>query len=89
MNSVDKYPKFLKCNDVSANWNKYLPRPWVKNEIVRVANESEQYPHPSSDITIEDFRKQFVVVYRKDDEGKYTKKQTASWRHFSLINNKI
>jgi hypothetical protein len=87
--SIDKYPKFLKCNEIIKRWgwNKYLPKPWVIGELVKVAPEEEQHSHPivgSSDAV---FRRQYVVVYRKDNYGKFTLRQTAEWRQFDLLTN--
>jgi hypothetical protein len=90
--SIDKYPKFLKCNDIikKCSWNKYLPHPWVSGELVKVASEDEQHSHPCVGSSDEFFRRRYIVVYRKDDNGKFTIKQTAEWRQFDLLtNNKV
>lgn len=81
-------PKFLKCGKIvnQFNWNKYLPRPWVSGELVKVASEEEQHSSVGSSDTV--FRKQYVVVYRRDDNGKFTIKQTAEWKQFDFINKK-
>lgn len=88
--SIDKYPKFLKCNDIikSWTWNKYLSRPWKIGELVKVAPENEQHSHPHIGNSDEVFRRQYIVVYRKDDNGKFTIKQTAEWIQFDLLTNK-
>ena len=31
------------------------------------------------------FRSKYVVVYRKDDNGKFTLKYTESWKSFDLL----
>lgn len=87
--SIDKYPKFLKCNETikGCGWNKYLPRPWVIGELVKVAPEEEQHSHPSVGSSDAVFRRQYIVVYRKDENGKFTIKQTAEWRQFDLLTN--
>ena len=86
--SIDKYPKFLKCNDVvkGQNWNKFLLRPWVPGEIVKVAPENEQHSHPAVSTSDKIFRSRYVVVYRRNDEGKFTIKYTARWKQFDFIN---
>jgi hypothetical protein len=87
---IDKYPKFLKCNNIIKDWrwNSYLLKPWVIGEIVKVAPESEQHSHPYAGIEDAVFRKQYIVVYRKDDNRKFTIKQTALWKQFDLLNAK-
>ena len=55
--------------------------------MVKVAPQNEQHPHPLVKISDEDFRRQYIVVYRKDDNGKFTVKQTAEWIQFDFINN--
>ena len=44
--SKEKLPKFLKVNNFlpSKAWNKYLPKPYVLGEIVKVAPWEEQVP---------------------------------------------
>lgn len=87
---VKEYPKFLKCNDIVKywTWNKYLPIPWKIGELVKVAPESEQHSSKYVGSNDSTFRKIYVVVYRKDKNGKFTIKQTAEWRQFNLINSK-
>lgn len=86
---IDEYPKFLKCNETikTCNWNKYLLRPWVIGELVKVASEEEQHSHPKVGSSDDVFRRKYVVVYRKDDNGKFTIKHTAEWRQFDLLTN--
>lgn len=86
--SIDKYPKFLKCNEVVKNrtWNKSLPRPWVVGELVKVAPENEQHSNPIVGTPDKEFRAQYIVVYRRDEHNKFTIKQTAEWRQFDFIN---
>ena len=86
-NSIKAYPKFLKCNEIVKGWtwNKYLTNPWKIGELVKVAPESEQHSSPYVGSKDEVFRKTYVVVYRKDENGELTKKQTAEWRQFDLI----
>lgn len=87
MKQPNKYPKFLKCNDVvkSWSWNKYLPMPWEPGELVKVAPEEEQHSHPLVGSSDEKFRQRYVVVYRKDKKGKFTVKNTAEWLQFDNL----
>ena len=87
---INKYPKFLKVNDVAPkeSWNKYLPKPWVEGEVVRVAPAEEQVSSPSVGTPTEIWRKQYVKVIRKDDEGKWTLKHVHEWKTFELLTNK-
>ena len=94
--SKEKLPKFLVVNDVpeKASHNKHLLKPYKKGEMVKVAPFEEQvrcdkyddvfkYFKPNNDP--EYFRKRYVVVYRKDDNGKFTLKYTESWKSFNLL----
>lgn len=85
--NIKKYPKYLKVTDIvnSWSWNKYLPIPWKQGELVKVAPEGEQ--HSSKYVNSPDkvFRKGYVVIYRKDAEGKFTIRQTGEWRQFELL----
>ena len=85
----EKLPKFLVVNAEAPSkpWNKYLLKPYEKGEIVKVAPFEEQVSHPSVDSTPdpEQFRKRYVVVYRKDEEGKWTLKYTQGWESFDLL----
>lgn len=87
MKQPSKYPKFLKCNEVVKgwSWNKYLLMPWEPGELVKVAPEDEQHSYPLVNSSDEKFRKRFVVVYRKDKEGKFTAKNTAVWEQFDIL----
>lgn len=87
MKPIDKYPKFLRCNGTikGCKWNNYLLKPWVEGELVKVAPEEEQKPHPSSDMSISSFRRQYIVIYRKNEEGKFSLRYTESWKQFDLL----
>lgn len=87
MKKPSKYPKFLKCNEVVKgwNWNKYLPMPWRPGELVKVAPEDEQHSHPFVNSSDDKFRKSFVVVCRKDKDGKFSVKNTAEWGQFDIL----
>ena len=86
-NNIKMYPKFLKCNEIVQGWtwNKYLTMPWKTGEFVKVANEDEQHSSQYVGTKDEKFRKEYVVIYRKDETGKFTKRQTGEWRQFELI----
>lgn len=87
MKKPEKYPKFLKCNQIVKgwSWNKYLPKPWEVGELVKVAPESEQHSCPEVGSPDDKFRKTYVVVYRKDAQGKFTIKNTAEWNQFDVL----
>ena len=101
ISSKEKLPKFLKVNNFlpSKAWNKYLPKPYVLGEIVKVAPWEEQvpsefmknilkYPELVND-EVEHFHERYVVVYRKDDNGQWTRKNTDSWAAFELLSTTI
>lgn len=94
----EKLPKFLVVNGEpeSTPYNKHLLKPWKKGEVVKVVSFEEQVPNrkhqdmfkytePMSD---EDFRKRYVKVIRKDDEGKWSLVYTEGWKSFDLLTNK-
>lgn len=99
--SEEKLPKFLRVNNFmpSMSVNKHLQKPYVLGEIVKVAPWNEQIPskfvnemskYPESvDNDINHFHKRYVVVYRKDDEGKWSIKNTTSWNAFELLSKPI
>ena len=72
-----KLPKFLVCNEIPErdwSWNKHLPKPWTKGEIVKVQPAETQKHDPTYDhihprvkpYTDEEFRERFVRIIRKD-----------------------
>lgn len=81
----ENLPKFLVVNAEAPSkpWNKYLLKPYEKGEIVKVAPFEEQVSSVGS--TAELFRKRYVVVYRKDDEGKWMLKYSQGWESFDLL----
>lgn len=83
-------PKFLIVNDVpeKQSYNKYLLKPWAKGELVKVAPIEEQVSSPFAGTPTEQFRKRYVKVIRKDDNGKWTLVYTADWKYFELLKNK-
>lgn len=88
MNQPTKYPKYLRCNaEVKTwSWNKYLPKPWTAGEVVKVADETEQHSSPYVGTPDKEFRRQYVVVYRKDKDGKFTVRNVAEWRQLTPLN---
>ena len=82
------WPKFLKVNGTpeKQTFNKYLLKPWKKGEIVKVVSWDEQ--KSSVGETDLDYRKQYVSVMRKDNNGAWTLKYTWSWGIFDPIMNK-
>lgn len=83
----EKLPKFLVVNAEAPSkpWNKYLLKPYEKGEIVKVAPFEEQVSSPSVGTEPEQFRKRYVVIYRKDEQGKWTLKYTQGWESFDLL----
>lgn len=92
----EKLPKFLMVNDIpeKRSWNKHLLKPYKKGEIVKVAPFEEQkgndafddqfrFVKPNNDPLR--FRQRYVVIYRKDDNGKFTLKYTEDWESFDLL----
>ena len=86
VNKTD-WPKFLKVNDVMerVSLNKYLLKPWKKGEIVKVVPYDEQ--KSSSSTPTEVFRKRYVNVIRKDEEGQWTLRYNWSWDIFEPLNS--
>ena len=82
-----EWPKFLRVNDFLKNvsWNKHLLKPWEKGELVKVLPISEQIP--STNMSVEHFRRKFVKVIRKDENGQWTLRYTWSWEIFEPLNN--
>lgn len=66
--------------------NKYLLKPWKKGEIVKVVPWDEQ--KSSVGETNFDYRKRYVSVIRKDDNGAWTLKYTWTWGIFDPMTNK-
>ena len=92
----DKLPKFLIVNDIpeKRTHNKYLVKPYRKGEIVKVAPFEEQRRNTKYDDWFKNielnndpnwFRERYVVIYRKDENGKFTLKYTESWESFDLL----
>ena len=81
----EKWPKFLRVNGEMkrVNFNKYLLKPWVKGEIVKVVPWDEYKKW----IETEEFqvRKRYVKVVRKDENGKWTLCYTWNWKIFEPL----
>lgn len=79
------------------SWNKYLPKPYQKGEIVKVAPFEEQVRNDKWDDTFKFvkpnndpiwFRNRYVVIYRKGEDGKFSHKCTEGWESFDLLTRK-
>lgn len=92
----EKLPKFLIVNGVpeTQSYNKYLIKPWKKGELVKVAPFEQQvrnskydhmfkYVEPETDPNY--FRKRYVRVIRKDENGEWTLNYCAGWENFDLL----
>lgn len=90
----DKLPKFLMVNNVpeQRTWNKYLLKPFHQGEIVKVASCEEQQAEAdwcSSQLSLNiDFSKKFIVVYRQDDNGKFTLRYVQDLSCFCSLQRK-
>ena len=81
----EKWPKFLRVNGEMerVNFNKYLLKPWVKGEIVKVTPWEEQ--KSSCGEVDAKFRKRYVNVLRKDKDGKFTLPYNWDWKIFEPL----
>lgn len=77
---IKKGPKILVVNEQpeKTNWNKYLPRPWKKGEIVKV--------HPNQGGISNN--RLYVRVIRKDDQGNWNIPHVTGWSFFNTIKAK-
>lgn len=79
-----EWPKFLRVSDLKrVPWNKYLLKPFEKGEIVKVLPINEQVP--TANITVEQFRRQFVRVLRKDENRQWNLRYTFVWEIFEPL----
>lgn len=85
VNKAD-WPKFLKVSGAveRLGYNRHLLRPWSPGEIVKVQPFEEQRSGVLSE-SVEKFRKRYVSVLRKTDDGSWTLKYTWSWNIFEKI----
>lgn len=94
----EKFPKFLRVNEFAAKLpcNKYLLHPWKEGELVKVVPFEQQvscdkydhmfkYVQPDNDSMR--FRKNYVKVLRKDQNGEWCLSYTSSWKNFDLLTN--
>lgn len=87
MTPMLKYcPKMLRVNHIpeQRSINKHLLKPWAAGEIVRVAPEQEQ-ENAAQQSTTPNFRKRYLVVYRRDENGKFTLRYVEPWESFDII----
>lgn len=92
------FPKFLVVNELpeKSSTNKYLPRPWKKGELVKVAPFSDQKCNGRYDDRFKfatspsptEFRKRFVKIIRKDDNGEWSLTHIAGWEIFNPLTKK-
>ena len=61
--------------DLYKSYNKYLPRPLVPGELVKIL--ANQYP--ASDLSKATFRKHYVRVARKSTDGKWSDVFVTTW----------
>lgn len=61
--------------DRMKSFNKYLLRPLVSGEIVRISHNQ----NPSTGISAEAFRKRYVRIVRKDDGGLWVLEFVTTW----------
>lgn len=89
-------PKMLVANSYlpSRNYNKYLPKPYIVGELVKVAPWEEQKRSTLFDEILNPlvinkdpkwFHEHYVVIYRKDEQGKWSIKNTMPWYAFELL----
>lgn len=88
VNSCKFIPKFLRVvSDIDKKFrvNKFFIRPLVPGEIVKVAPLEEQVPDKDSMTDVENFRKKYVVVYRKSSDGSWDFKCCFLRSHFEKL----
>lgn len=81
----EKWPKFLRVNGEMehVSFNKYLLKPWVKGEIVKVVPWEEH----KNWVEAKQFqvRKRCVQVMRRDNNGKFTIRYNWDWKIFEPL----
>ena len=98
MNAIttkENLPKFIMVSKdiLATSYNKYLPMPWAKGEIVKVAPYEEQVPNHIYDDTLKhckpctdkEFRARYVKVVRKDSKGNWNLNRIESWNSFNTL----
>lgn len=80
------FPKFLRVSEEikKKSYNKFLQKPFVEGEIVKIVPFDEQR---SISVQMEKvkFLNQYVNIIRKDSNGKFTIRYTASWEIFEPL----
>lgn len=80
------FPKFLRVSAIikSKSYNKYLQKPFTEGEIVKIVPYDEQH---SIGVQMEKsrFLRQYINILRKDSNGKFTIRYTASWEIFEPL----
>lgn len=79
-------PRVLRVNHIpeQRSINKHLLKPWKAGEIVRTAPAEEQ-ESAARESTTPNFQQRYVVVYRRDEYGKFTLRYVEPWESFDLI----
>lgn len=100
MKPLKKLPKFLMVNDNPEKMycNRFLPKPYKQGEIVKVAPEEEQHRCKDYDDKFRfikpgddddaNFKKRYVVIYRKGNTGKFDHKCVQEWKNLAILTKK-
>lgn len=74
------FPKFLRVSEEIKKkaYNKFLQKPFVEGEIVKVVPFDEQRSVNQSTDKVR-FLTQYVNIIRKDNNGKFTIRYTVAW----------
>lgn len=93
-------PAFVMVNAEAEKkpWNNFLPKPWKKGEVVKLASineqhESQQYDDyfnyiPAKKGNSIKFRLKFAVIFRKGDDGKFSQRFVTEWANLDLLGKK-
>lgn len=74
------FPKFLRVSEEIKKkaYNKFLQKPFVEGEIVKIVPFDEQRSVNQSTDKVR-FLTQYVNIIRKDNNGKFTIRYTVAW----------
>ncbi len=74
------FPKFLRVSEEIKKkaYNKFLQKPFVEGEIVKIVPFDEQRSVNQSTDKVR-FLTQYVNIIRKDNNGKFTVRYTVAW----------
>jgi hypothetical protein len=74
------FPKFLRVSGEIKKkaYNKFLQKPFVEGEIVKIVPFDEQRSVNQSTDKVR-FLTQYVNIIRKDNNGKFTIRYTVAW----------